>query len=203
MRVPQAGTAGRKGSGGRRVDVGRKQRASRHQIEDERRVDRLRPVENDQFRHSNQRADQRICEGFVHVCQTLAQESGVRVRASRLDAPQSGTIIDVPKKLILLERKRLVRHQSRDAFARDRLDARIVIVDQHAPARYLDDAGSEQRNCGGFHGRRIVQRGALARKQVERYGPDRCAWHPQTPRFAYAKEASSSIIRRLAPTSLG
>ena len=67
----------------------------------------------------------------------LAQERRVRARSLRFEIPERRAIGDVTIELVFVERERLVRNERGDALACDRLNARIVIADQHASARRL------------------------------------------------------------------
>ncbi len=154
------------------VGVYREQRSPPDRCKNLRGVGRLGPIEYDQLRHAEQRADQRIGEGLMHAREPLTQQRGVRVRPLRFEIPERGAIVDVARELAVVECEGLVRNERRDALTCNRLNARIVIADEHASARRLDDAGREQRDDRRFL--RAMRIGARrARLARGRASPDR------------------------------
>ena len=147
------------------------------------RVGRLGAIEYDQLRHAEQRADQRIGEGLMHARESFTKQRGVRVRPLRFEIPKRGSIVDVARELAVVECKGFVGYERRDALTRNRLNARIVIADEHASARRLDDAGREQRDDRRFLRRGESERGTLASLEVEGYrtGAERVARERRVP----------------------
>src|SRR5580698_7647941 len=126
----------------------------------------------------------------------------MRGSAYPVDVPQRCAIGDIAFEFHLRQRQRRVRDVCCDAFAVDRLHARIEFTDRNVTRRRLHEPGSELGGYRRIACRRADDRGAFSASDVDRYGSHRIDAMAERRVAHMEYRAQGSTIRVAWPKSV-